>query len=198
MDNNEIQEYIGKGYLHARVIIEIIGTPKEHVEKTLHDYVDAICKSDSIKVIEKEFASAEKQEQEMWSTFVELEFMIKGVSKLIGFCFDYMPASIEILGPEHIVFSHRLTTEIVNDLQAKLHKMDAILKNIDMENKFLKKNMHYTVLNLIAVALHGRKLSDEELSKITGIPPEGLNPFLDILINEKKIKKEDAKYSLAL
>ncbi len=197
MNQTEIQSWIDNGYLHIRAIIQILGSPKEHAEKTLREYIENMCKSEYLKVIEQEFAPAEAQEQDMWSTFAEVEFMIKGVSKLVGFCFDYMPASIEVLAPERITFTQHTTTEFINDLQAKLHRMDAVLKNQDMENQFLRKNMNLSIQNLIAITLYNKKLNPQELSKVTGVSEEGLQPYLDALMKDNKIKKEEDKYCLA-
>ena len=37
-----IKEKVDKGYVHARVILEMLGAPKEHIEQTLHDYIEDI------------------------------------------------------------------------------------------------------------------------------------------------------------
>jgi len=39
------------------------------------------------------------------STFVDLEMLTKGSEKLVWFCFDYLPSSIEIIDPQHIRYS---------------------------------------------------------------------------------------------
>lgn len=206
MEKQEIQNWIDQGYLHARVILEMLGKPKEHIEKTMQDYVNNIAENKNIKLISKEIAEAKEQEipsgikigenEKVWSTFTEMEFMIKGISKLVGFCFDYMPSSIEILAPEKIVFNLHTITDFVNDLQAKLHKMDAVLKNQNNENMFLKRNMHITLQNLILISLHYKNLDEESLSKITGIPQEGLKPFIESLLKDNKIKKNKNLYML--
>ncbi len=206
MKPQEIQSWMDQGYLHTRVILEILGKPKEHIEQTMQEYVDKIAKNENIKIITKEVAEAKEQEvpsgtkeesEKVWTTFAELEFLIKGISKLVGFCFDYMPSSIEILGPDNIVFNHHTITDFINDLQAKLHRMDAVLKNQNNENQFLKRNMHSMIQNLLLISLHGKKMNQETLSKITGIPEQGLQPFIENLLKENKIKKQEDLYCLA-
>jgi hypothetical protein len=196
MNESEIQEWIDKGHLHARAIIEVLGKPKEHVEQTIKDYVGNIAKDPHVKIVSTEFAPAEEQPEQLFSTFVELEFLVKGVSKLVGFCFDYMPSSIEVLAPEHIAFNHMTVTEFVNDLQEKLHRMDAILKNQDFENQFLKKNLHLTVQNLLTLVLYNRELDEEQLVKATGIHKDSIKTYLDELIKENKVKIVENKYTL--
>jgi hypothetical protein len=176
MNQEEIESWIGKGFLQVRIIFELLGKPKEHVEKTMSDYINKITETPHIKVITKTVAEAKEQEIEnpqdntqketMYTAFAEIEFMIKGVSNLIGFCFDYMPASIEVLAPTRIAFTNNTVTDFINDLQTKLHKMDNVLKQKDSELNFIKKNLHMTILNLITLALHKRPQTLEELSQI--------------------------------
>ena len=121
----------------AKTIIEILGKPKEHVEETLKTYVKALEKDVKFKIISSEFADAEEQEQdELFSAFAELEIETNELEHLFGFCFDYMPASIDIIEPENLtILSHQLNT-IVNDLQGKLHTLDMAVKQLKNENNF--------------------------------------------------------------
>src|SRR3989338_6049059 len=89
-----------KTHLRCKIIIEILGKPKEHVEKTIRDYVETIKKDSGFIVMNSDFADADEKEGGLWASFVELDIVIKGLPKLIAFCFDYMPSSVEILKPE--------------------------------------------------------------------------------------------------
>ncbi|MBI4440736.1 hypothetical protein HY639_01070 [Candidatus Woesearchaeota archaeon] len=194
MDNQE-QAYLDLGYLHARVIIEMVGKPKEHVEETLKKYVALIEKDEKIKLVRKYFAESREIEG-MFSTFVELEGYFKGISTLVGFCFDYMPSSIEILAPVTMAFTNQVTSNMLNDLQAKLHTMDMMLKKLNNENEFLRKNIDLLLKNYITILLHNRRLSLEQLSTLIGIPKEGLIGYLDTLVQQEKIKKDGNDYFL--
>ena len=61
------------------------------------DFID----SDLI-VLNEEIADA-KEKEKLWTTFVDMEMVVKGIPKLISFCFDYMPSSVEITKPEEFV-----------------------------------------------------------------------------------------------
>ena len=89
-------------HIRCRIIIEILGKPKEHVEKTLRIYVDKIKNDSDLVILNSEFSEAAEKEK-LWATFVELDMIIKGIPKLIAFCFDYMPSSVEITKPEEFV-----------------------------------------------------------------------------------------------
>ena len=184
-------------HIRSKIIIEILGKPKEHVEKTLRMYVDKIKEDSDLIVLNSEFADAQEK-GDLWATFVELELVIKGVPKLIAFCFDYMPSSVEILKPEEFNMKKSTVEDLLNDLQARLHNVDMIIKQQKNENEFLKKNLSKSAGNAILIALAQGSLDKEKLSKVTGIASKELGIFLDNLIKENKISKENELYSLVI
>ncbi|MBI2208321.1 hypothetical protein HYU50_02395 [Candidatus Woesearchaeota archaeon] len=184
-----------KTHIRCKVIIEVLGKPKGHVEKALKIYVDKIKQDSDLIVLKEEFADA-KEKQGLWATFAELEMVVKGIRKLIAFCFDYMPSSVQILKPESYNLDRSMIEDFVNDLQARLHDVDMIVKKQKNENEFLKKNMHTTVKNMILISLLYGSLDREKLSKVTGIKSEELKIFLDDMIKDNKLKEENGSYSL--
>jgi hypothetical protein len=52
-----------------------------------------------------------------------------------------MPSSIEILEPEKIGGTREPLTNLLNDLIARLHQYDMLLKNLHAENLMLKKKV---------------------------------------------------------
>ena len=183
-------------HIRFRTIIEILGRPKEHVEETLKKYIEKIKEDSDLIILKEDYAEA-KQQETMWSTFVELELVVKGVQKMIGFCFDYMPSSIEILKPEQLTFNNRDMIAFLNDLQAKLHNVDMITKQLNAENNFLKRNMQIVIKNTVMILLKTGNNTEERLGKFTGVHKEELKLILDKLVEEKKIKKEGDVYVLA-
>lgn len=186
-----------KAHLRCKVIIEVLGKPKEHVEKTISEYVEKIKKDSGFIVLAADFAGAVEKDS-MWTSFVELDMVIKGLPKLIAFCFDYMPSSVEILKPEEFMLQKSTIEHLVNDLQARLHHVDMIVKKQKNENDFLRHNLQKSVSNVILVALSKGSMSMDILSKITGIHGKELEVFLNSLIEENKIKKEDNLYNLVI
>lgn len=186
-----------KTHLRCKIIIEVLGKPREHVEKTIKEYVDKIEKDSGLIVLNSDFADAEEKDS-LWATFVELEMVIKGIPKLIAFCFDYMPSSIEILKPDEFIVSKSTVEDLINDLQARLHHVDMIVKKQKNENEFLRHNLNKALTNTILLALANGVMKKEILSKVTGVHDKELEIFLDELIKDNKIKKEDELYSLVL
>ena len=185
----------GKAHLRCKVIIEVLGKPKEHIEKTIRSYIDKIKSDNELVVLNAEFSDA-KEKDNLWAVFSELDMVIKGVPKLIAFCFDYMPSSIQILKPEEFMMTNSLIENFANDLQARLHDVDMIVKRLRLENDFLKKNMNTAVKNTILLSLIHGNLDRQKLAKSTGINGEELQIFLDNLVKENKIKEENGIYTL--
>src|SRR3989338_8228415 len=191
---SELEAKSEKTHVRCRTIIEILGKPKEHVEKTMRMYVDKIKQDSELIFLNVNFSDAEEKDK-LWAAFVELEMIVKGIPKLIGFCFDYMPSSIEILKPEEFAMKASTIQDFVNDLQARLHTVDMIVKKQKNENDFMKRNMNAAIRNIILMSLAKNELDKEYLSKITGIKENELDIFLKKLIEEKKIKEENNIYS---
>ena len=193
---SEAEKQGERAHIRCRTIIEVLGKPKEYVEDALKQYIEHI-KEDSELVILNEDYSEIKEQGKLWSKFVELDLVIKGTRKLISFCFEYMPSSIEVVKPEHLIMTNPELSNFLNDLQARLHSVDMIVKQLKAENDFLKLNMSAILHNAILICLKVSKLSLEQLSQITGVDKKELEVFVEKLLKENKIKKENDLYILA-
>lgn len=126
--------------IKALAIIEIAGFPEKHVAKTLKNVLDKLKNEKEIKIVSKKIAKVKKV-KELWSTFAELELSFNNVSNLVGFCFDYMPSSIQIIEPKDLNIEQLALSNILNDLLAKLHQYSMFINNINAENVMLKKKL---------------------------------------------------------
>jgi len=183
-------------HIRCRTIIEVLGKPKEHVEASIKEYIGHIRKDSELVILHEDYSEI-KEQGKLWSQFVELELIIKGVIKLISFCFEYMPSSIDVLKPENLSMTSRETSNFLNDLQARLHNVDMVVKQLKAENDFLKANMNAVIHNAVMICLKVSKLSLKQLSQITGVNEKELEAFVEKLLKEKKIKKENDLYCLA-
>jgi len=134
----------------AKIIMEMLGAPKEHVDDTMKLVMDKMSKDDKFKVIiNKVFPSEEINDKKLtgnknvkfFSTFAEAELEFKQIEDLLGFCFDYMPSSVEILHPDGLKLSLPNMNNMINDLIARLHQYDMVLKNIHAQNMLMKKEL---------------------------------------------------------
>jgi len=185
-----------KQIIRCRAILEVLGKPKEHVEKTIKLLVEKVKEDPEISVLNEKYAEIKPEAKTMFTTFVELEMVVKGITTLTGFCFDFMPSSIDIEKPEQLTVKNIDISNIFNDLQSKLHNVDMVAKTLRAERDFLKRNLNTMISNILTILIKLGKNTIEELSKFTGINKEELEKHLETLIKEEKIKKEEDKYQL--
>ena len=191
----EIKDKVAEGRILTRIIIEIVGKPKEHVEKTLRVVIDKIKEQQDIKIVEEKLFDAEKQE-EMFSTFAELGILFKNMETLVGFCFDFMPSSVEILDPEKLSFKSNNFAGLINDLLTRLHQISLRVVQNNAEKKILKKNMLNMLKNTVMILLSIKGMQLEQLSKSSGVNEKDFKPLLDVMVKEKTIDFKEGVYSL--
>ncbi len=185
-----------KNTIKARAIIEMLGAPKEHIQETLKIYIEKIKKEEKkIHLLQVDYAEP-KEAGTLFSVFAELDMAFDDMLALTYFCFDYMPGSIEIYEPEELIYGANDYTDFLNDLQARLHKFDILIKNISAENKVIKKNGLTLARNIVLACLEAGPKSLLEISKRSGMPEEHIKKFVNILVSEGKIKETEGKYSL--
>lgn len=201
--DKKLQEKLDKGYILCRCIIEVAGTPKAHIEKTIKLVVetiknqeDIILKSGDVFETKEVDMKDLKHKGKLYSTYTEIELLFKNTQTLLGFCFDYMPSSVELLDPKDLVFDTNGFAGLINDLIAKLHTVDMLLKNLKAENQILNQNASDLLRNLIILSLSSKPKRINMVSKDTGIPEKQLKPFMDVMVQNKKVKVEKGVYSL--
>ena len=177
----------------AKVIIEMLGAPKEHVEKTLRDYVASLADDKRLRVINQTIEPAEERNK-LFTAFVELELEFTGVDKLIDFCFEAMPSSIEILEPEQLVFNSIALANILNDLQARLHTVDMSMKQLSAQIGVVDRNAMNVLHNFIRFLIKDGGKTVQEMAPIIGIHPNQLNAFLEKMDASGKIVLRDGTY----
>jgi hypothetical protein len=182
----------------CRAIIEMMGAPKAHIEETIKLYVDKIKDEyKDIRIIEEFISKAKKQKgNELFNVFAELEMEVSGMENLIWFCFDYMPASIEISDPEELVFSNHDFTAFINDFLTKMHKVDMTLKHLAAENQVLGKNGVTLMKNIITLQLKTGPKTPEVLAAGAGTPVDHIQKFLEAMEHDGKVKKKGKEYVL--
>lgn len=189
-----VKEKLDEGWIHCRTIIEVLGKPEEHVNEAIRAYVEDIKKDKEIIIVQEDYSELEKQE-EMFSGFVEIEMLAKSIAKVVWFCFDYLPASIEIIEPEVIRYKAIDFTSFLNDLQARLHMIGIELKTKLHENAMLDKNGQQILENFIYFCLRDKDCTIDELSMFTGIKADQLLPFVYRMTEDGRIQQKEEKYS---
>jgi len=130
--------------IKAKIISEVLGSPQEHVDKTLNLLLEKLKERKSLHIENEHTFQAEKIEgKPFFSGFIEYEISVENLNELSGFCFDFMPSSIEILEPERIGINSVEAGDLFNEIMARLHQNDMLLRNtvaqLNMLNRQLKE-----------------------------------------------------------
>lgn len=137
MDSENLKEKIEKGAIRCKIILEIAGRPKEKVQEVINEKAESLEKE--FKILSKEVAEAKKVGEDFFSAFIEAEILFKDFISLVGFIFDNMPSSIEILEPEKIKADTNLMNDLLNDLAVKLHQYNEAILKLKAMNAILEK-----------------------------------------------------------
>ncbi len=180
--------------IEARAIIDMLGTPKEHVEQILRDYIKKL--KEDFTITNEEYAES-VQKEKYYSTFVEIELEFEKMEDVLTFCFDAMPSSIEIMSPEKLSFDANVLTGFLNDLQAKVHQVDAIMKDVSAKQQLLDVNSMNILHNFIYFLVKQGDKTQEEISQHIGIGLKETKSFLNVMIKKGLIKEDGGKYTLA-
>lgn len=192
----EIRELRAKNWIRSLITFELVGKPREHIEQTMHSYIENIKNDDRIRAINEEFADAIELEDGLFSTFVEFEALVEDMETFTWICINFMPASIEILEPEVLTLSNRVMQEWFNDLLAKLHETSNILREERAITKGLTESVNVLIKNSIISTLASGKKNAKEIQSMVGVQESQLLPFIKNLVKNNKIVDEGDGYSL--
>jgi predicted transcriptional regulator len=79
-------------------------------------------------------------------------------------------------------------------LQARLHEADAIIKTERTRQQLLDMNTLNVFRRFLLHLVEQGKKTASEMSHYVGVHPKELIPFLDKLVEEKKLKKDGESY----
>lgn len=199
MNQAEIKECVEKGGFLCRAICEVLGKPKEHVEKTMGWVVEEAKKMKDATLISHEIAPAKAQgeNQAVFSIFAEIEMLFKNKEVLLGFCFDFMPSSIEIIEPEEVNMPNSIFSAWLNELQARLHQIDMVAKEKNAANKLLLKQRAHLVRYNFLSHLNTQPYTKEEMQKKIGIDDTSFKEVVDTLLKRGEIEVDGDKLKLS-
>ena len=137
-----------KPWIKTRMIVEIAGFPKEHIDDALKRASENFGKeSKKVKVTNKNIKESqhvkmgEIKDTKIFSGFVEFGAEVEDFSTLVGLVFDWMPSSVEIIEPEKVAENTRELNNVLNDLACKLHQYDAAVKKLKAKAILLAKEL---------------------------------------------------------
>ena len=125
----------------TRITVEILGSPKDHVEKALQQVITKIKEDQKIKVTNVQAFESKEMDNKLWSTFADIEFETKEFQKVLDICFDFMPSTVEILEPAGLEIDTNDIANLLNDMLTKLHKYSMVLTKLQGENIYMMKEL---------------------------------------------------------
>lgn len=197
-DSDDDVDRIQKGQIKSRLIIEILGRPKDVMEKAFNVMLDKLKEEENTHVISVEVADLKEHDDKLWGTFAEVELWSDNFTALTAVLFEYFPSSVEVLEPTSLNIRSPVISNYLNDIQSRLHDSDMSVKNLRFEVDHLKKIGAGFLNNLLLLALKDSSKSVEELSKVMGMSVEELKPYLKRYAEKNKIIQKGEKYSLAV
>ena len=120
-----------------------MASPEKHAQETMDLVFEKIKNDENINIVKHNMSKPKEVEKYkgFYSIFTEFEIEFDNVSDLLNVCFDYMPSSVEILEPEKLELDRDYLMGLTNDVLAKLHEWDMLVKNFYAENRLLKKKL---------------------------------------------------------
>lgn len=198
MDKKEIQEFVDKGGLYCRMVCEILGGPKEHVERSMNALVDRTKEmppQNAVLVDYKIFPI--KPQDKMFSIFAELEILFKKHIALLDFCYTFLPSSVEIIEPKEVKVSNDFYSAWLNELQSRLHATDRIAKEGKALKKLLNERMARIIrYNLLSHLRSGAK-TREELWDLVGIDKESFDKYIKFLLEIGEIEEKGLELKIS-
>lgn len=126
----------------ARIIFEVMGSPKEHIEATMKGVIDRLGIDKKVKILNYNiFDAAPMEKTKMWSTYAEVELETDKMNNLLEICFDYMPSTLEILEPAGIDIDTNDISNLMNDMLAKMHNFTMLIHKMKAEIKRSNQKM---------------------------------------------------------
>jgi hypothetical protein len=196
MKEQTVREHLQKGWIQAIVTFEVVGKPKEHIEKALTEFIENIRRDERIKFIREEREEAIEHEDGMFSTFCEAELLAQDLETFTWLCINFSPASIEILEPTELQIEAREITNWLNDLLATIHEIGTSTRALKNINDHMTVAMNQLIRNTILLSLKTGPKTEEELVEDTGITGVQLGEFLKAMAQSGKVRQQGDTYTL--
>lgn len=136
--------------VEARIIIEIMGRPPEHVKETLQTLVIKMGSEQGIKIMDKKYHDPVKikDSNSLYSAFAEVELEFDSIDRLLFLIYTYSPSNLEIISPEVLKISNSDINVFFNALLERVHTHGAVTKRAVAERDILIRQMEFLRQNL--------------------------------------------------
>ncbi len=123
----------------VRAIIEVLGKPESHIAEVMNKVIEKLKSEEGITLVKHEVTKPEVVKQKSFSVFAEVEVKIVSFTRLLNFCYDYLPTSVEVLDTEKVVLPVREFVNGLNDSLTRLHQYNLMVNNLLAKQEEKKK-----------------------------------------------------------
>ncbi len=124
--------------IEARLMIEVLGKPKEILIKTLEKVVSTI--EERYKLLHSEIMKPKKvKNSDLFSAVLEVEVDFDNFEDLFLCILDFGPTFVEILSPKEFTIKAVEVQNAIADLITKLHLLSKKIEHLTLENLHYKK-----------------------------------------------------------
>lgn len=118
--------------VQARMILEVLGRPKEHVASALALLVEKVGKEPGITLqgVDMHDPVKAKESTELFTTYAEVLLEAQSLHHLFALLFTYLPANVEIIKPTDLLVKNDFLNGFANTLVQRLHTYEAITKRL--------------------------------------------------------------------
>lgn len=197
MKKQEIKDYLDKGYIQVKILFEVIGNPKDHINKTVLLLKDKIEAEDGVVFINSEIGEAEDAGDGLFGAFIDAEVLVKNFYRLSYLAFNYMPANIDIMAPSKFDFKEKDMTNFFADMLALLHETNTRHIEANSKVKGMQVNFNALLQNSVYNMLSNKELDASSIGEPLGLKTEYITPYLEDMIKIGLLKKNNGKYSRA-
>jgi len=128
--------------IKAILVFEMLGRPADHLKLSLEDYMNRLSEEKDIEIINKKIHEPKKvEEEDLFTTFSEVEIKFKNINELFRILFVFMPSNMEIITPEELRLKNFELTPMINETVRKLHQYDEITRRVLVERDILRNQL---------------------------------------------------------
>jgi hypothetical protein len=130
--------------IKAKLIIEIMGRPPEHVKEALNTLVVRLGSEKGVSLLDKKYHEPKPIEgsKDLFIAFADVDAEFDNIESFFNILMGYMPAHAEIYEPEKFKLDASNINDLGNFILGKLHRYDAIAKRALMERNVLAEQLN--------------------------------------------------------
>ena len=132
------------GTIKAKLIIEIMGRPPEHIKEALNTLVVRLGSEKGVSLLDKQYHEPKpiEESKDLFIAFADVDAEFDNIESFFNILMGYMPAHAEIYEPEKFKLGVSNMNDLGNFILGKLHRYDAIAKRALMERTMLAEQLN--------------------------------------------------------